>query len=103
MDSYIDITIKPDAEMHLNWLLNAVYTKLHKALVNTRSKKIGVSFPKMNVTLGDALRLHGQSATLEEFSSPHWLGGIVGYCKLSPILPVPENARHRTVVANSLL
>ena len=97
MDSYIEITIKPDAEMPLNWLLNAIYTKLHKVLVDARSTDLGVSFPKAKVTLGDTLRLHGQAATLERFSSSGWLGGMAGYCKFSQLLPVPDTAQHRTV------
>lgn len=97
MDSYIEITFKPDAEMPLNWLLNAIYTKLHKALVDARSTDLGVSFPKANVTLGDTLRLHGQAATLERFSASDWLGGMAGYCKFSLIQPVPDTAQHRTV------
>lgn len=97
MDSYIEITIQPDAEMPLNWLLNAIYTKIHKALVDARSTNLGVSFPKAKVTLGDTIRLHGQAAMLERFSSSGWLGGMSGYCQFSPIQSVPNTAKHRTV------
>ena len=97
MDSYIEISLKPDAEMPLNWLLNAIYTKLHKALVDVRSTDLGVSFPKANVTLGDTLRLHGKATALDRFSPSDWLGGMVGYCEISPIHPAPDNAQHRTV------
>jgi CRISPR-associated endonuclease Csy4 len=97
MDSYIEITIKPDAEMPLNWLLNAIYTKLHKILVDARATGLGVSFPKANLTLGDTLRLHGQAATLERFSSSGWLGGMAGYCNFSQLLTVPDTAQYRTV------
>lgn len=97
MDSYIEIVLKPDAEMPLNWLLNAIYTKLHKTLVDVRSTDLGVSFPKTKVTLGDTLRLHGKATALDRLSSSDWLGGMVGYCKISPIQPVPDTAQHRTV------
>ncbi|MDO6592339.1 type I-F CRISPR-associated endoribonuclease Cas6/Csy4 [Neptuniibacter sp. 1_MG-2023] len=97
MDSYIEISLKPDAEMPLNWLLNAIYTKLHKALVDARSRDLGVSFPKAKVTLGNVLRLHGKATALERFSSLDWLGGMAGYCTFSPIQPVPDTAQYRTV------
>lgn len=97
MDCYIEITLKPDAELPLNWLLNAVYTKLHKALNDSKSITVGVSFPNASVTLGDMLRLHGQADGLQKFSEPDWLGGMAGYCTLSRILTVPDTARYRTV------
>ena len=97
MNSYIEITIKPDAEMPLNWLLNAIYTKLHKALADASSTNLGVSFPKMKITLGDTLRLHGKVITLDRFTSSDCLGGLRGYYSLSPILPVPDTAQHRTI------
>ncbi len=43
MDYYIDIKIKPDAEMRENVLLNKVYSKLHKALFSLKSSDIGVT------------------------------------------------------------
>lgn len=97
MDSYIDINLKPDAEMPLNWLLNSVYAKLHKALIDARSVDLGVSFPKVKVTLGNTLRLHGEQSKLESFVSADWLGGLIGYCKVSQVLAVPETVQYRTV------
>ena len=46
MNYYLNIFIKPDAEMRLNFLLNNIYTKLHKALCDLNLTNIGVSFPK---------------------------------------------------------
>ena len=59
MNFYIDIQIKPDAEMRENVLLNKVYSKLHKALYTLKANNIAVSFPKHKVLLGNIIRLHG--------------------------------------------
>ncbi len=96
MDNYIEITLRPDAEMPLNWLLNAVYTKFHKALHNLGSTSIGVSFPQYKVMLGNTLRIHGSYEALDKLMTQNWLGGMLGYCKISDITSVPEGANHRT-------
>jgi len=97
MDSYIEITIKPDAEMRENVLLNKVYTKLHKALVTLKSDCIGVSFPQYNVILGRVIRIHSNSAVLHDLTGLNWLGGLIGYCDKSDIMPVPSNCTYRTI------
>jgi CRISPR-associated endonuclease Csy4 len=43
MNRYLDVKIKPDAEMPENWLLNKVYTKLHKAIFDLLATDIGIS------------------------------------------------------------
>ena len=97
MKHYIDILIKPDAEMPLNVLLNTVYTKFHKALCDLSSKNIGVSFPKYNVTLGNILRIHGSVEDVASLKADNWLGGMNGYCVISDITPVPGDTKFRTV------
>lgn len=97
MDYYIDIELKPDAEMRLNVLLNNVYAKFHKALCDLSSTSIGVSFPKYQITLGSILRIHGDHAALNELQGLKWLGGVSGYCSVSEILEVPNDAKHRVV------
>lgn len=97
MDNYVEITLRPDAEMPLNWLMNAVYTKLHKALHDLGSTSIGVSFPQYKITLGNTLGIHGTQSDLETLQQQKWLGGMSGYCKVSEISPVPPNVKHRTV------
>ncbi len=97
MDNYIEITLRPDAEMPLNWLLNAVYSKLHKALHNLGSTTIGISFPQYKVILGNTLRIHGSLEALDKLMQQHWLGGMLGYCKISDITPVPGKINHRTI------
>jgi len=91
MDHYIDVTIKPDAEMRENVLLNKVYTKLHKALCTLQATDLGVSFPKYTVKLGKVLRIHGTSKRLMELQDLNWLGGLVGYCGKLFIQAIPED------------
>lgn len=97
MNYYIDVHIKPDAEMCLNVLLNAIYSKLHKALYDLSSTEIGVSFPKYNITLGNVLRIHGEKSALGNLQGRDWIGGARGYCDVSLIMSVPEGSKFRTV------
>jgi CRISPR-associated endonuclease Csy4 len=97
MDFYIDVKLSPDAEMPVNRLLNAIYSKFHKALCDLKSESIGVSFPAFRVLLGKQLRIHGTSANLDALQQSNWIGGLVSYCDVSQILVVPEGHLHRTV------
>jgi CRISPR-associated endonuclease Csy4 len=97
MEHYIDITLKPDAEMRENVLLNKVYIKLHKALHSMSSTEIGVSFPNYRVILGNVLRLHGTDAKLLQLQETNWLGGLIGYCEISPVCVVPQNVSYRII------
>jgi len=97
MSSYFDIKLLPDAEISTPVLMNAVYIKLHKLLCDIGSTTIGISFPKYSATLGSVLRLHGTEVDLAALKKQHWLGGMLGYCSLSDVLPVPEGVKHRTI------
>ncbi|MFZ2726961.1 MAG: type I-F CRISPR-associated endoribonuclease Cas6/Csy4 [Methylococcaceae bacterium] len=97
MDYYIDIKIQPDAEMRENFLLNKVYTKLHKALFELKARDIAVSFPDYQITLGRVLRLHSTQARLIELQALNFLGGLSGYCKISAILPIPNLVQYRII------
>lgn len=97
MDKYIEITFHPSPEMPLNWLLNAIYTKFHKALFDLNSTDIGVSFPRYNVLLGNSIRIHGNQQNLITFMKLNWLGGMNGYCNVSEILTVPDGVKYRTI------
>lgn len=97
MNYYLDITLKPDAEMRENVLMNKVYAKLHKALCDFQAKDVGVSFPNWKVMLGTRIRLHSNRERLEQCASTNWLGGLVGYCEVSAINTVPDNAQYRVI------
>jgi len=95
MKSFVDITLKPDAEIRENVLMNKVYTKLHKALFTLKSSDIGVSFPKFRVKLGDIVRIHGTADRLKELQAMNWLGGLAGYCDVSDISSIPDDVQYR--------
>ncbi len=97
MDYFVDIQIKPDAEMRENELLNKVYTKLHKALFSLNTTEIGVSFPKFKILLGGVIRLHGTETKLTELQNTNWLGGLSGYCNVNPVKTVPDEVKYRTI------
>jgi CRISPR-associated endonuclease Csy4 len=97
MDFYIDVQLKPDAEMPVNRLLNAMYSKFHKALCDLKSESIGVSFPAYRVLLGKQLRIHGSSVNLDALQQLNWIGGLVGYCDVSDVLSAPTDCQYRTV------
>ena len=64
MDKYIDITLMPDPEFETQQLMNALFSKLHRAIGEAAPGEIGVSFPKAGKRLGDQLRLHGTQESL---------------------------------------
>lgn len=97
MDHYIDITLKPDAEMRENFLLNMVYAKLHKALFDLTCTVIGVSFPDYQVMLGRRIRLHGALAELEKLQSLNWLTAFSEYCSASSAQKVPQKVQYRVI------
>lgn len=87
----------PDPEFPATLLMNAVYSKLHKALFDLRSISIGVSFPRSKKNLGNLLRLHGSSHDLQQLRQRDWLGAMQGYCELGEISAMPEGVKHRRV------
>ncbi len=97
MDHYLEITLLPDAEFPATVLMNSLYSKLHKALVDLKSRDIGVSFPKKEKTLGNVLRLHGSTQALEALQKRNWIGAMASYCNISEVRPVPGGVKHRTL------
>ncbi|MCF1162553.1 type I-F CRISPR-associated endoribonuclease Cas6/Csy4 [Yersinia pseudotuberculosis] len=97
MDHYLDIRVLPDPEFSAQTLLEALFAKLHRALVATIPGRVGVSFSTAGKTLGSQLRLHGSRGDLLELQSAGWLKGLQDYCECSEILPVPADVKHRTI------
>ncbi|XOV84730.1 MAG: type I-F CRISPR-associated endoribonuclease Cas6/Csy4 [bacterium] len=97
MDYYIDIRLKPDPEFNSTILMNAVFSKAHKALCHLHSVSIGVSFPRYKKTLGDLMRIHGTAEALGKLQSLNWIGGMREYCEPSNIELVPTGAKFRVV------
>ena len=97
MDKFIDITLMPDPEFEAQQLLNALFSKLHRAIGEAAPGEIGVSFPKVGKRLGDQLRLHGTQDSLATLMALPWLQGMRDYCQVSDSNDVPEKVQYRTV------
>lgn len=96
-DHYLDIHLLPDPEFPPEQLMNALFAKLHRALVQLGSDSIGVSFPKARngaTGLGDHLRLHGGSAALNDLMAQSWLSGMHDHVRLGEPAPVPPDTQH---------
>lgn len=100
MDHYVDIVVRPDPEVAQHQLMDALFTRLHLALVAQRRGDIGVSFPghdERRPHLGGHMRLHGAATELSRFLDSPWLKGVGEHVALSDVVPVPSGARHRQV------
>lgn len=97
MNNYIDIKILPDQEFSPSLLMNALFAKLHRALVEAGHGEVGVSFPQAQKTLGDTIRLHGSQGALQRLMAIGWLKGLTDYTCVTAITAVPDNCRYRVV------
>lgn len=97
---YIDITLLPDPEFSHAYLLSALVSKLHRALVQLQASDIGISFPRHSLrprTLGSVLRLHGTDAALQRLMAQPWLQGMRDHVHIATLAQVPPQAQHRLV------
>ncbi len=97
MDYFIDIRILPDPELNTQILLNALFSKFHRAVVAHGFGEIGVSFPEYNKDLGNILRLHGSKDNLSGFLDSNWIKGLRDYTRVGELAAVPVKCRYRTV------
>lgn len=100
MDHYVDIDIRPDPEFTAHQLMNALYTKLHRALVAQNNARIGVSFPGVELKaphLGKRLRLHGAIDSLSVLAKSDWLAGMNDHVIVAQTTHIPESVLHCTV------
>lgn len=100
MQSYIDIRLRPDAELPLHQLMAALFAKMHRVLSRAQITTIGVSFPGYGMsptTLGDTLRLIGPNADLSRLSDVSWLMGLQDQAVLTGVAPVPADALQRNL------
>ncbi len=97
MDHHVDITVLPDPEFQETTLMNTLFALLHRALGKHGQGKIGVSFPDHSKTLGARIRLHGSKRALEEFMQTSWITGMMDYCYVGHVQPVPSGTSFRTV------
>jgi len=97
MDHYLDIKILSDPEFPAPMLMNVLFTKLHRVLVQLSSSDIGVSFPQIDEqrpSIGNMMRLHGHQASLQILREQDWLKGMRDHIELNDIAPVPNDAKH---------
>lgn len=98
MDAYLELQLLPDPEFPPAMLMNALFAKLHRALVSHGEGQIGISFPDVGSgQLGQRLRLHGQAGELEKLMASNWLQGMRDHLAAFAIRPVPDGAKHRIV------
>lgn len=100
MDHYFDIRLRPDPEFPAPQLMNALLSKLHRALVRHGAGLIGISFPAVNAQaphLGDRLRLHGGVMALQALQGSDWLSGMRDHVNCDPLSLIPAEAQHRVV------
>lgn len=100
MDHYLDIKILPDPEFAVTQLMNALFSKLHRALAQLQCDAIGISFPlakERKFGLGSCLRLHGDSQAISLLMERDWLVGMKDHLIISSTMPVPADASHQTV------
>lgn len=94
---YLDIRLLPDPEFSPQLLLDALYAKFHRALVQLSTQQIGVSFPQFSLKpkqLGHHMRVHGSEAELSRLQSTTWLNGMRDHTECSTICATPANALH---------
>jgi len=95
MRDYLDIKLLPDPEFSQSMLMNALYAKLHRALVNLKNTDMGISFPfydEAKPCLGGRLRLHGSEEILNKLMQQPWLNGMRDHVRVGSVLPVPETS-----------
>jgi CRISPR-associated endonuclease Csy4 len=97
VDSYLNIRLLPDPEFPPSTLMNALYSKLHRALVELKNADIGVSFPEVDQNqpaLGSLLRLHGTKNGLSSLMETPWLKGMRDHVEVSGVMPVPDEVEY---------
>jgi CRISPR-associated endonuclease Csy4 len=96
MDHYLDLRLRADPEFPQHQLMDALFARLHRALVPLDSTGIGLSFPDargLRGGLGARMRLHGTEAALEPIASLSWLVGMRDHVDASDLNDAPRNAR----------
>ena len=102
MDHYVDIRVLPDPDFAPTLLMNALFAKLHRALVDLRSQRIGISFPDLRMGpkgrgVGERLRLHGAVTDLDHLMGTAWLTGMHDHLATEAPTRVPEFTVHCAV------
>ncbi|MCL1090929.1 type I-F CRISPR-associated endoribonuclease Cas6/Csy4 [Shewanella profunda] len=95
MDHYLDIKLVEDPEFSAPILMNALFSKLHRALVEVSQGDIAISFPTLSgKNLGKQLRIHGCYEALTRLEQLPWRKGLSDYTQVSDISVVPITNQH---------
>ncbi|WP_338495291.1 type I-F CRISPR-associated endoribonuclease Cas6/Csy4 [Erwinia aphidicola] len=97
MDFYQDIDVIEDAEIPEPVLLAQLFMRLHKVMGQVAAGRIGISFPRVNKTLGNQLRVHGSLTDLNALQQRGWLQGLRDYIVCAEIAAVPQEVCWRVV------
>lgn len=100
MSHYIEFRILPDPEFPASIIMNLLYKKLHKALVQTGYIDIGVSFPDFDnkrTRLGERLRLHGSDLHIKNLIANLSLLALHDHLQVGSVQEVPERISYVTV------
>lgn len=99
MKYYLEITLLPNVEVGVNFLLSKVLQQIHLSLVELQDDHnqvpIGISFPnylvsERDISLGVKLRLFANDEdTLAKVKISHWLVRLRDYVHITSIRPVP--------------
>lgn len=98
MQYYVEITLRPDAEVSLGFLWQKVFQQVHLALVEIKDEhetvNVGISFPKYGdrtFPLGNSLRLFAATSDdLKKLRLDQWLNRLLDYLSVSDIKNVPN-------------
>jgi CRISPR-associated endonuclease Csy4 len=100
MKHYVDIKLLPDPEIAEPVLMNALFGKLHRKLVEVQGNtQVGISFPNIEKSgrkLGNTIRLHGESRALESVINTSWLNGLNDHVRLGIVNLIPEVTEFRS-------
>ena len=97
MDHFLDFRLLPDPEFSSATLMNALFAKLHRSLVEINNRQLGISFPDVKPsvpTLGHCLRLHGTIDSLKPLLARNWLAGMRDHVTAGEIERVREGVSY---------
>jgi CRISPR-associated endonuclease Csy4 len=100
MTHYVDIKVLNSAEISRFTVMNTLFEKFHKSLVDEGVNTVGASFPLLNnehQDLGRILRLHGLLEDINKIVENRHLISMGDYTSWSEITEVPADSGYRIV------
>jgi CRISPR-associated endonuclease Csy4 len=100
MTHYVDIKVLNSEDISRFAVMNTLFEKFHKSLVDEGVNTVGASFPLLNSEhkdLGRILRLHGLSENLNKIVQNRHFVPMSGYTSWSEITKVPADTGYRVV------